>query len=268
MFRVIVALAIERLVAIRFPLLSKHICSVTHARRIICLILAFTMVVQSYHLVIKGLDCSSPSMSRSTSLCRCKTLPKHVEWDILLTIYVWRLILMTLLPLTIIISVNILIMSKLFNENSLIDHTNNANNGRRKTLLLHKISRMLVIVSSIYLLLHVPGSSLEIIKVTIVYVFEVCNAKWQYYISVTGDFFDLLTNLNYAINFYLYIISGKHIRNEFMRSQSCFRLYRAKTSIKFQRSSYFTSSYIQPPRSPHTDSTRLALARCPTAASI
>ncbi|CAF2817136.1 unnamed protein product [Rotaria sp. Silwood2] len=165
---VIVALAIERLVAIRFPLWSKHICNVINARRILFLILLFTMIIQSYHFIVKGLDCSLPSVTMSKQFCRCKTLLGYAKIDIFLTIYLWRLFLMTLLPLTIIITANILIMNKLFNEHSLIDHTNSSDNSRHKTILLFKISRMLVILSSIYLLLHVPGSSLEIMK----FIFE------------------------------------------------------------------------------------------------
>ncbi len=60
-FRIIVALAVERLVAIKFPLWSKNICTVVNARRIIIMILLFTMSIQSYHLIIKGLDCYTSS---------------------------------------------------------------------------------------------------------------------------------------------------------------------------------------------------------------
>ena len=243
--RIVVALAIERLVAIKFPLWAKHICSVNNARRIIFFILLFTMFIQSYQLIIKGLDCSSSStLLESTLDCRCKTLRAYATFDIFYTIYLWRLILMTILPLTSIITVNILIVNKLFNEKSLIDHSNTANHARHKIILLYKVSRMLVIVSSIYLLLHVPGSSLEIIKFMLIHTLKICNLKWQYYIYNAQDIFDLLTNFNYGINFYLYIISGKHFRREFMRS----RLFTCCSSCKkrshFRRSSCLTSSAI------------------------
>lgn len=244
-FRIIVALAVERLVAIKFPLWSKNICTVVNARRIICLILLFTMVIQSYHFIIKGLDCS-PSHS-SIKTCRCKTIRHHtyLKLDLILTVYVWRLVLMTLLPLTIIITVNILIMNKLFHEGSLVDHKNISCNAHRKMKLVYKISRMLVIVTSIYLLLHVPGSSLDIIKFMYISVFNICNFKWQYYLHISHDIFDLLTNFNYGINFYLYIISGKHIRNELIRTFKHASI-RSKSSVdnqKYRQSSYLMSSY-------------------------
>jgi len=96
------------------------------------------MIIQSYHFVIKGLDCS-PSSS-STKVCRCKTIRHrtYLKLDLILTVYVWRLFLMTLLPLTIIITVNILIMNKLFNESSLVDHTNTSCNAQRKMKLVYK----------------------------------------------------------------------------------------------------------------------------------
>ncbi|CAF3879752.1 unnamed protein product [Rotaria sordida] len=259
---VIVALAVERLVAIRFPLWSKHICNVINARRILFLILLFTMIIQSYHFIVKGLDCSSSSITLSKQNCRCKTLPGYAKIDIFLTIYFWRLILMTLLPLTIIITANILIMNKLFNEHSLIDHTNASANSRHKTILLFKISRMLVILSSIYLLLHVPGSTLEIMKFMFVNVFRICNAKWEYYIFITHDIFDLLTNFNYGINFYLYIISGKHIRNELIRifKHRSFRSINEKSG-KFQRSSNFISSHGHIPKVNPSHCTNARLSR-------
>jgi hypothetical protein len=245
--RVIVALAIERLVAIKYPLWSKHVCSVINARRIILLVLVFTMFIQSYHFLIKGLDCKPSSMSKNNDYpCRCKTLREYVEIDVILTIYLWRLILMTLVPLATIITVNVLIMSQLFNGDSLVDQMHASENTRRKRLLLHKISRMLVIVSSIYLILHVPGSASEIMKFMFIHVFKICNKRWQYYIYLTHDIFDLLTNFNYGINFFLYIISGKHIRNELIRT---FRGVKRRASTDsyypghYQRSSVMASSY-------------------------
>ncbi|CAF1601859.1 unnamed protein product [Rotaria sp. Silwood1] len=244
---IIVALAVERLVAIKFPLWSKNICSVVNARRIILIIFLFTMLIQSYHLIIKGLDCS-PSPS-SIKVCRCKTIPYHtyLKLDVILTVYVWRLALMTLLPSAIIIIVNILIMNKLFHKNSLTDHTNTTSNAQRKMKLVYKISRMLVIVTSIYLLLHVPGSSLDIIKFMYISVLNICNVKWYYYLHISHEIFDLLTNFNYGINFYLYIISGKHIRNEFVRAfkYSSLRSKSGTQNCKYRRrSSYFISSYM------------------------
>ncbi|CAF0904913.1 unnamed protein product [Adineta steineri] len=267
---VTVALALERLVAIKFPLWSKYICSVINARRILFLILIFTMIIQSYHFVVKGLDCKTTASSVSKQSCRCKTLVKYVEVDIILTIYLWRLCLMTLLPLTIIITVNILIMSKLFSGNSLVDSANTLGNARRKTLLLYKISRMLVIVSSIYLLLHVPGSSFEIIKFMFLHTFQVCNGKWHYYIFVIHDIFDLLTNFNYGINFYLYIISGKHIRSELFRTikHSTFRSTLTGNTGKFQRSSYFMSSYAHNSKTYQPNCSHIQLSKQPTGSSI
>ena len=265
-------MAIERLVAIKFPLLSKNICSVVNARRILVLVFLFTMIIQSYHLVLKGIDCTSSSASPSSTTCRCKTLREYASMDILLTIYLWRLILMTLLPLTIIITVNTLILSKLFNENSLVDQRNASDNARRKTLLLFKISRMLVIVSSIYLLLHVPGSTLEIMKFMFVHAFKICNLRWQYYMYLTHHIFDLLTNFNYGINFYLYIISGKHIRNELLRTfrEVCQRSISKGHHGQFQRSSYMMSSYVHiPTKSPQLIHHSLVrLSKRPTGSSM
>jgi hypothetical protein len=225
------------------------------------------MIIQSYHLIFKGLDCSSTSTrSNSTKSCRCKTLVSYATLDTYLTIYFWRLILMTLVPLTIIITVNILIMSKLFNEKSLVDHANSSDNARRKLILLYKVSRMLVIISSIYLLLHVPGSCLEIIKFFL--AFKLCNMKWQYYIYLTHNIFDLLTNFNYGINFYLYIISGKQIRRELMRRQSFFRLPTITHKHKFQRSSYFTSSYRHSFKNNQQNGSKIILAQCETISSV
>ena len=226
------------------------------------------MATQSYHLLIKGLDCSdTPNATRH---CRCKTQRHHAKLDSILTIYVWRLILMTLLPLTIIITVNILIMSKLFHEGSLVDHSNTSCNARQKMKLVYKISRMLVIVTSIYLLLHVPGSSLDIIKFLYISVLKICNMKLQYYIHITQEIFDLLTNFNYGINFYLYIISGKHIRNELGRAVRL-SLIRSKSSVhngKYPRSSYLVSTYIHMTKNAHPRVSTIPISRRPTGSSI
>jgi len=167
-------------------------------------------------------------------------------------------------------------MHKLFNEGSLVDHTNRSCNAQRKMKLVYKISRMLVIVTSIYLLLHVPGSSLDIIKFIYISVFNICNVKWQYYLQISHDIFDLLTNFNYGINFYLYIISGKHIRNELIRTFKHASLCSESSSenSKYRRSSYNMSSYLHLSRNkqgrhsnapisrPVTDSSMQRLSSC------
>ncbi|CAF0989210.1 unnamed protein product [Adineta steineri] len=269
---IIVALAIERLVAIRFPLWSKNICTVVNARRIILMILIFTMIIQSYHFVTKGLDCSSSSTSPPSKNCRCKTLNNstYQAIDVFVTVYVWRLALMTLFPLTIIITVNVLIMSKLFNEGSLLDHTNTSCNAQRKMKLVYKISRMLVIVTTVYLILHVPGSSLDVIKYIYISVLKICNPKWQYYLIINNEIFDLLTNFNYGINFYLYIISGKHIRNELVRAfkHSSLRSKSSGRNGKNHRSSYYMSSYVHGSRYQPARYSNTPLSRRPTASSM
>lgn len=252
----IVALAIERLVAIRFPLWAKYICNVLNARRILLAILLFAICIESYLLVTRDSDCSvslssknsssanSSSTNSSKPVCRCKTLKRYGKIDVYFTIYVWRLSLLVLLPLVIILAANILIMNKLFSEHSLIDHSNASDNRRRKSVLLFKISRMLVILSSVYLLLHLPGSVLDVLK-HLVQTFDICSARLEYYIYIANEICDLLTNINYGINFYLYIISGKHIRNELMRAfkRRSSHSTGSRHSGKFPRSSYFAPSY-------------------------
>jgi len=225
------------------------------------------MIIQSYHFVIKGLDCSSSfSLASSIQNCRCKTLRDYGALDVILTIYIWRLFLMTLVPLITIITVNTLIMSKLFGESALFDHTHTSHSARRKTVLLYKISRMLVIVSSIYLLLHVPGSTFEIIKYMLTTAFQICNAKLQYYLSIIHDVFDLLTNFNYGINFYLYIISGQHIRSELLRTFKHSTTH--EENIKLQRSSYFMSSYINHSKNNQPNYPHVQLSKRLTGSSI
>jgi hypothetical protein len=228
------------------------------------------MSIQSYHLVIKGLDCTPSSLS--TKVCRCKTIRHHTysKLDVIFTVYIWRLVLMTLLPLTIIITVNILIMNKLFNESSLVDIKSVSCNAQRKMKLVYKISRMLVIVTSVYLLLHVPGSSLDIIKFMYASVLNICNFKWHYYLHISHDIFDLLTNFNYGINFYLYIISGKHIRNELIQTFKNVSL-RSKSSVqsgKSQRSSYNMSSYIHLARNNPTRYSTVPISQRATGSSV
>ncbi|CAF1465495.1 unnamed protein product [Adineta ricciae] len=263
---IVVVLAVERLVAIKYPLWSKYICSVTNARRIICLMFLFTMSIQSYQLFVKGIDCSAAITS--TQICRCKTLPAFIEVDIFFTIYFWRLFLMTLIPLIIIITVNVLIMNKLFHKNSFMDYRNRADHTHRKAVLRYRISRMLVIVSSIYLLLHVPGSTLEIIKSIFGHALKLCRPKWNYYIHITQHIFDLLTNCNYGINFYLYIISSKHIRSALLHGQGIFHFAPFKYRSSSQRSKHFLSSYIYSSRRSRVTTFNKGLVRGETISSI
>jgi len=94
-----------------------------------------------------------------------------------------------------------------------------------------------------------------------------CNFKWRYYIQITHEIFDLLTNFNYAINFYLYIISGKHIRKELMRLRFSFHLPTIIINHHSQRSSYFSSSSNHS-KSNQQNESKTILNRCGTNSSV
>lgn len=267
--RIIVALALERLVAVRFALWSRFLCTVTNARRIIVGIFLLAFVAQFHQLLFKTLDCSLSKSSNLSSSCRCKTKPTLAFYDVVLTIYVWRLLLMTVLPLVIIVTSNILIMKQLSQSTTLNDYQNRNNDSRRRVFVLYKISRMLVLVSSTYLFLYAPGSFLDLFKFVFTYLTKKIEPRISQRISLFENIFDLLTNLNYGINFYLYIISGKHIRKEFLSRPPFFRRFKSNAeSERFFHSSYLNSPIVRTARKANLHQISVPLAQRSTGSSI
>lgn len=226
------------------------------------------MFVHSYHWFTKGLDCDDSKKSPNSN-CSCKSYRERNVIDVFVTVYIWRLLLMVILPVTIIITVNLLIMGKLFNKNSLADHNNATENCRQKMKLVYRISRMLLIVTSVYLFLHLPGSIHEIIKHLYFTKETVCKTKFVYYMKLTYDIFDFMTNLNYGINFYLYIISGKHIRNELIRFCRSRLYFKGRVdNEEARRSSNFLSYYSHTSKQGCVRLSNVQSSRRPTGSSL
>ena len=79
---------------------------------------------------------------------------------------------------------------------------------------------------------------------------------------------NLLTNFNYGINFYLYIISGKHIRKELMRRHTMFFIPKIKHNVNFKKSGCCAASYNRLSKNNQQHGSNVILATFETVSSV
>ena len=174
-----------------------------------------TLMLLNLHLlvgfVLLPVDVLEPLEESSTPVC-------HIENEIYSDFYTyyWNWITLTLyclLPFIIIISANTITVLQVNRSARLVARTENIGRKARQ-LLLGKARRLLIItllVSMTFLLLAMPEPLLEVWRFEVVgntYDRELLAFKTGVLLTI----FKHMRTLNHAINFWLYVVSGRRFR--------------------------------------------------------
>ncbi|BFZ22165.1 hypothetical protein BsWGS_25204 [Bradybaena similaris] len=102
------------------------------------------------------------------------------------------------LPLTVIFICNVSIIVALKRQNMKV-------NSDKRTQKFKRVTNMVLAVSLAFLATVFPQASNSMMKIS--------NPQWAW-LQITDDLTAILLDINYAINFYIYVITGKSIRRE------------------------------------------------------
>lgn len=97
-------------------------------------------------------------------------------------------------------------------ENSASTRLTHASSGRSKT------TRMLLTICFVYVLTLLPGSTLSIVMIVAYQLFDLATSQQLLVAAVPWyNVLIVVSDLNYALNFYIYVLSGKKFRLELRR---------------------------------------------------
>ena len=232
---IVVAMTIERFIAVAIPLQANHLCTVKRAK-FVCFSLACIMLLINIHFLF------------THSLINGECV-HHIEFDLIMKIWPWiDAVIYSYIPLTLLIIFNILIVHNLIKSKKNINRlqndqhepiknysirlfvysifNNRSNNFSNQLKLLSnqplnqrqqqqqvsssankRLTLTLLVVSITFFITSVPIVTLQTIE---------RNYQQISNLVVLKGIFLALQYLNHSINFFLYAVTGKTFRKEFL----------------------------------------------------
>ena len=229
----VVCMTLERFIAVIFPFKKDTICRPRNAVTVILVIFAVMSYSQIFRLVVVEND--------ADGLCTAPERYRYVY--VVLHIYMYQLLLQFLLPTTIIVVCNLTILRKIRQ----LRHGAAAAVGRRSTTgeaaaqaagafgtsgggvergattgsrttttrgrRSHKTTGMLLIVSFTYVVCLLPS----VVVSLVMHAALIADTAVAGYLFVALNdvrrLFEFLSEINYATNFYIYVLSGVQFRH-------------------------------------------------------
>ena len=209
---ILVAMTIERFIAIWFPFKVKKICNKRNAVIILaCMLIFFVLANLQFLFTFEEVD--DPFVKYD-----CRPKEDHATF----VEYVWYWIdgvMYAFLPITLIIVFNTLIIYAVRKSNKEHrDLTNRAINMSDKLTQQRQLTLMLLTISLVFVILILPNCIFFIVR-TYWSWRDTMRGIAQYYLVYQTVF--LLSDLNHAVNFYLYCLSGRKFRQKFIQILCC-----------------------------------------------
>ncbi|XP_052777869.1 growth hormone secretagogue receptor type 1-like [Mya arenaria] len=205
----IVLMALERLIAVCMPFKRFLIRRRSGATLAIIALFVAICLSQAFRLV----------MVEQLESRNCGASDSFIELYSNLHIYFYHMTLTFILPVTFVLVCNGLVLYQIFKIrheiNSRAEQKNRHHRAMRKT---HRTTCMLLTVSFTYLGTLLPLLTLSLILDMIVKARG--RDAYSFYVAVTPylDVAIVISLLNYAANFFIYILSGKNFRYELRKN--------------------------------------------------
>ncbi|XP_044014639.1 thyrotropin-releasing hormone receptor [Aphidius gifuensis] len=226
----VVTFTIERFVAVRYPLKRQSMCTVTRAKILLIILSLFGLII-----CCPVLWFSSPiKMDIKTNTTICILVKEWEKWANIFNVV--DTIITFVIPFSIIVILNGLIIKTIWklsnirktliktknihktiqcNEQFRNNQTNNIKKRKNKLynygVSQKKVTKMLLIVSSVFLCFNLPAYVLR------VRAFLEADKEPPRSIIIIQHICNLLFDTNFGINFFLYCASGQNFRSAVLR---------------------------------------------------
>ena len=194
----IVGMAIERLEAVCFPLRKSVLRTQKGAIALITILFFVLSATQSFRLVHIG-----------KFEDRCAAKAEYIQSFLYLHIYVYQFGLLFGLPFIIVLICNGLVIYQIHKVRRAIGNNRSAVVDRT-----HKTTYMLLTISFAYILAMLPLVIVSVTTHLLMYSSMENRMTLVYRLLPFTELFSVVSYTNYAMNFFIYVLSGQSFRKE------------------------------------------------------
>ena len=212
----VVCISLERYISVNHPFKKDKICTPRRSPAIIIAMFAFLSYTQIFRLVLVGKydlwhDCLSHDL-------------KIVRIYVALHVYMYQLVLQFLVPVLVITVCNVLILRRIKElRYSVAKH--GTVHSKQVVARKHKTTCMLLLVTFGYLFTFMPFLMVSLIMHIAVSTDYQTARQIMRDMRHINPILEVLQELNYAVNFFIYVYSEEHFRVELRRM--CFKKKRS-----------------------------------------
>ncbi|XP_045171298.2 cysteinyl leukotriene receptor 1-like [Mercenaria mercenaria] len=212
----VVFMALERLIAVCFPFKNAALRRQTGALAAICILLVVILISQSFRFIMV----EYLVYDLEYGIWDCLAGQNYIELYTSLDVYFFQWALVFVMPVVLIIICNSMVIYQIFKVKREVHRTERSmtrrqsGGGGKKT----RSTGMLLTVTFTYILTLLPLFTLSLIVDLTIKLGDVETAR-HLYLTLT-PFIDMCVSislLNYAVNFFVYVLSGKRFRFELQR---------------------------------------------------
>ncbi|XP_041374677.1 melanin-concentrating hormone receptor 2-like [Gigantopelta aegis] len=199
----VVCMALERVLVVYTPFRKHTICTQRGAVAVILALFVFAAYTQLFRLIMvtKVRD-------------RCESASYFTEDFLRLHIYFYQLCLAFAFPILCVFVCNVMVLWKIKKVGKAAAGENSTSTRlARGAAKRHKTTMMLLTICFTYILTLFPTVLLTILIIVVIRVSDGLTARdFLIQVSPWKDLFIVITAINYAANFFIYVLSGKHFR--------------------------------------------------------
>lgn len=246
---ILVALTIERFIAIWFPFKVRKLCTGRNAILVLTGMLIF-FILANFQFFFTFEEVSDNFLTWD---CR----PKAEQMAFVQFVWYWiDGILYAILPITFLLVFNGLIIFAIRRSSRKQQElTNGTGNGSENHTHQRQITTMLLTASAIFIILILPNCIFFLVKEHWTWR-ETSSGIAQYYLVYQIIF--LLSDLSHAVNFYLYCLSGRKFRQKFF--QLVYPCYRKQDGAVMRPSAHVTHARIEAAASTGTNISTITIS--------
>ena len=197
---IVLCMTLERYIAVNFPFKKDLFCKPRHALTTIFVVFAILSYSQIFRLIV---------IEKSDGVCA--SADKYQKIYVAMHIYLYQLVLQFMLPAMLILILNMSILVKIRSLKDNVTKHGTAHSVRAYSKR-NKTTCMLLIVSFTYVVTLLPLVLVSIIlNISILHNKPLAVRIFRNVYNVSA-ILELISEINYAVNFFIYVISGAQFR--------------------------------------------------------
>ena len=201
---IVLCMTMERFIAVNYPFKKEFFCKPRNAVTIILVVFAFISYSQIFRLIV---------IEKDSKGLACKASSGYTQIYVAMHIYLYQLVLLFFFPALLILICNLSVLYKIRQMRLSVAKQGDAH-SRHAYAKRSKTTFMLLAISFTYVLTLFPAVFVSLLMHILVYTDPNLARVLFYKLDNIKHLLEFISEMNYAVNFYIYVMSGAQFRYE------------------------------------------------------